>query len=296
MVNHHSRAQKGKKGAYIGIIGNIILFIIKLPLGILGGSYALVAASLHTLSDAMSSLVVLIGFHALSKPADEKHQYGHGDAEAISGLIVAILVTLIGFEVGRESIFKLLGPIPKSPGPLAVIGALISIAGNWYMTVKEATIGKEIRSPSLLADSEHHASDALSSGLVLIGIIGAMAGYPRLDPVAGLAVSLFIIKTGFDVGRENIDMLMGRVSDMGLIEEIQRIATGIDGVLGIHNIKAHYIGVAANVQLHIDVDKDMKVIDADRLAHRVQAALVSKLEDVTTVTVHTCPCKNKGEK
>jgi cation diffusion facilitator family transporter len=290
-MHHSARIKKGKKGAYIGIVGNILLFAIKLPLGVIGNSYALIAASFHTLSDALSSFVVLVGFQAASKPADEKHQYGHGDAEAITGLVVAILIVLIGFEVGKESFHRVLEPSIREPGSLAIIGAVVSIVGNWLMAKRESEIGREIRSPSLLADSAHHASDALSSIVVLLGILLSMAGFVILDPLAGLLVALFIIKTGFDVGRENIDMLMGMVPDIGLIAEIRNVSMKVKGVKGAHSIKVRYVGAMADVQMHIDVDKDMRILDADKLSHRVQAKVVSDLDDVVSALVHVCPCK-----
>ena len=290
-MNRLERIQKGKRGAYIGIIGNLLLFAIKFPLGLIGNSYALIAASFNTLSDALSSIVVLIGFHAISKPADEEHQYGHGDAEAITGLILAMLIVLLGFEVGRESIYRLLQPVITPPGTLAAMGAVVSIAGKWMMTVRVRAIGREIRSPSLIADAAHTASDAMSSVIVFAGILFSMAGFTFLDPFAGLIVSLFIIKTGFNVGRENIDMLMGMVPDTGLIKEIKNLAMKVEGVKGIHSVKVHYVGPMANVQMHIEVDRDMRVIDADRLSHRVQAVIVSDLNDVGSALVHVCPFK-----
>lgn len=297
-MDRRSRVKEGKKGAYIGIFGNLLLFAIKLPLGIIGNSYALVAAAFHTFSDALSSIVVLIGFHIISKPADEEHQYGHGDAEAIAGLVVAILIVVIGFEVGKSSISRILQPSIQEPGTIAVVGAFISVVGNLVMAKTESRIGKEIRSPSLLADSAHHASDALSSVIVIGGILLSKAGYASLDPLAGFMVALFIIKAGFDVGHENIDMLMGVVSNPELVEEIKNRAMSVEGVEGVHSVKVHYVGASANVQLHIDVDRDMKVVDADRVAHRVQARIVSKMDDVMSALIHVCPlkeCRDAGD-
>jgi cation diffusion facilitator family transporter len=292
-MRHRKRLEQGKRGAYIGIIGNMLLFAVKLPLGIMGNSFALIADSFHTLSDALSSLVVLVGFQAAAKPADEKHHYGHGDAEAITGLVVAILIVLIGFEIGRESVMRMINQTVNAPENIAAMGAVISIAGNWYMTRKEEEIGRNIRSPSLLADSAHHASDALSSIVVLVSIFLSRAGYGFIDPFAGLLVALFIIKTGFNVGRENIDMLMGMVPDVGLINEIKKRTLNLESVKGVHSIKVHYVGVMANVQMHIEVDNEMRIVDADRLSHKVQAIIVSEMEEVETALVHVCPCREK---
>ncbi len=291
-MNKKARIRKGKKGAYIGIFGNVALFIIKLVIAFVSGSYALIADSLHTFSDAVSSFVVLVGFHVTAKPADEEHHYGHGTAEAITGFIVAIMIILIGFEVGRGSITRLMQPGSiMEPDKLAVFGALISIGGKWMMTRITADIGRDINSPSLMADSTHHASDVLSSAAVLIGIILARSGYPFLDPLAGLLVSIFIVKVGFDVGKKNITMLMGTVPTQKLVEEINRLAMSVEGVAGVHSIKIYYMGVTANVQLHIEVSGDVHIVDADRLAHRVQALIISKSDDITSALVHVCPYK-----
>lgn len=290
-MDRRLRVKEGKRGAYIGIFGNILLFAIKLPLGIVGNSYALVAAAFHTFSDALSSVVVLIGFHIISKPADEEHQYGHGDAEAIAGLVVAILIVVIGFEVGKSSILRVMRPSIQVPGMIAVVGAFISVVGNLIMARMESRIGREIRSPSLLADSAHHASDALSSVIVIGGILLSKAGFAFLDPLAGFMVALFIVKAGFDVGRENLGMLMGVVSTPELVEEIKNLSMTVEGVEGVHSVKVHYVGASANVQLHIEVDSDMRVVDADRVAHRVQARIVSEMDDVMSVLVHVCPLK-----
>ncbi len=292
-MNTKSRIKEGKKGALFGIVGNLLLFAVKLFIGVVSGSYALISDALHTLSDALSSLVVFFGFIIISRPADEEHHYGHGDAEAITGFIVAIIIVLIGIEAGRGAYTRLLQNSIQEPGSIAVFGALISIAGNLIMTRVEANIGREIKSPSLLADSAHHASDALSSVVVLVGVVLARSGYAYLDPLTGFFVAAVIIKAGFDVGRHNIDMLMGMVPNPELAEEIGALALKLEEVEGVHSIKIHYIGVSANVQLHIEVDKTMKVIDADRLAHRVQAKIVSEIDDVGSVIVHVCPLKGE---
>jgi cation diffusion facilitator family transporter len=290
MVHQHSRVDKGKRGAYLGLFGNLLIFVSSLTLGLIGGSYALVAAAFHTLSDALSSLVVLAGFYVIKRPADEQHHFGHGDAEAIAGFIVSILIVLIGFEVGRTALDKIFSPEKTVPNVLAIIGAGVSFAVNFGVAKIEGKIARDIRSPSLLADTAHNMSDALVSVAVLIGILIAMTGYLLADSIMGLIVALFIIKTGFDVGRENIDMLMGMVPDIGLIDEIKDIAGSVDGVKSVHSVKIHYVGVMANVQLQIAVDEDMKIKEADKLSHGVENKIMSELEDVETALVHACPC------
>jgi len=286
---------EGKRGALIGLVGNAIIFALTIVTGVVGGSFGLIAAALHTLSDFMASAVVYLGFHVAAKPPDEEHHYGHGDAEALAGLIVAALILVIGYEVGRGSFGRVLGPHLTAPAPIAYLGAVVATAGNSLTAYLQGSIARRIRSPSLLADTEHNKSDALASGIVLIGVVAARAGYPVFDPLAGFIVALFILKTGFDVGRENIDLLMGKITDPELVKDLERMALGIEGVEGVHSIKIRYIGPMAYVQMHVEVDRDMRLIDADRIAHRVQAKLVSGSEAVREALVHVCPWKGSRD-
>ncbi|MFQ6136910.1 MAG: cation diffusion facilitator family transporter, partial [Candidatus Hydrothermarchaeales archaeon] len=270
-----------------------LLFLLKLVVGILGNSTALIADAMHTLSDIASSVVVFIGFVIGEKPADESHPFGHGDVESIAGLMVAVLIGIIGFEVARSTVERVYFKKFVVPATMALAVAFISILSQEVMARYVSEVGKEINSPSLIADAAHHRSDALSSIIVFFSIIGAKAGYPVLDPLAGFVVSLLILKVAYDVGRENIDLLTGKVMDKDLIERIKDIATLVEGVEGIHSVKVHYIGAYARVELHIEVDREMRVIEADRVAHRVQGQVIKNLEVVKTALVHVCPKKGQ---
>ena len=286
-----TRLKRGRRGAILGLVGNLLIFFTSLILGLLGGSFALVASAFHTLSDALSSAVVLIGFEIAGKPADENHQFGHGDAEAVAGLIVAMLIVLIGFEVGRTAIDKIYNPSTELPNFIAVVGASLSVVVNFTVARIQGKIAREIRSPALMADTAHNITDAIASALVLVGIIISIAGYGVIDPIIGFVVALLIVKTGFDVGRQNIDMLMGMIQDPALTKELETLAKKVEGVKGVHSTKIRYSGPMASVQMHIEVEKNMKIIDADRISHKVQAKLVAENEAVTDALIHVCPCK-----
>ncbi len=284
------RLDAGKKGAKIGILGTFVLFFIKLFAGIVGNSTALIADAMHTMSDSASSIVVYFGFVLGEKPADEKHHFGHGDAESIAGLTVAVLIGIIGLEMVRATIERIyLGEYPV-PAMMTLVGAFISVVSQLGMARYIKRIGERIHSPSLIADAAHHKSDSLSSVIVFFSIAGAQFGYPALDPIAGFAVSILILKLAYDVGKENIDLLMGKVVDETLESRIRDVAMGVDGVMGIHSVMIHYMGASCKVDLHIEVDPEMKVVDADKIANTVQGRLSEEIDTVKVVLVHLCPC------
>lgn len=284
-----TRLDLGKKGAEIGIISTFILFIIKLSVGIIGNSTALIADAIHTLSDFASSIVVFIGFVIGEKPADETHHFGHGDAESIAGLTVAVLIGVVGLGVAKATVERIyLGKLPV-PATITLAVAFISIVFQFEVAEYIKKIGLDIHSPSLLADAAHHKSDSLSSVIVFFSIAGAKLGYPVLDPIAGFAVSLFILKLAFDVSKENVDRLMGKVMDESLEKTLVGTAMKVEGVEGVHSVMIHCIGASCSVDMHIEVDKDMKVLDADKLASKVQDRLMKDIDTIKTVLVHICP-------
>ncbi|MFQ5974744.1 MAG: cation diffusion facilitator family transporter [Candidatus Hydrothermarchaeales archaeon] len=287
----HTRLDKGKKGAKIGILGTFTLFIIKLLVGIIGNSTALIADAMHTMSDSASSIVVFIGFVIGEKPPDESHHFGHGDAESIAGLTVAVLIGIIGIEVARATLKRIYQGRFPVPATITLVVAFISIVFQFAMAGYIKKIGESIHSPSLLADAAHHMSDSISSGIVFISIAGAKLGYPALDPIAGFAVSLLILKLAYDVGKENINLLMGKVIDETLEKKIVNTAQGVNGVEGVHSVMIHCIGAYCSVDLHIEVDKEMKVKEADKIADKVQSQLKDDVDTVKTALVHICANK-----
>ena len=289
----HSRLDQGKKGAEIGIVGSFFLFFIKLFVGVMGNSTALVADAMHTLSDSASSIVVFIGFIIGEKPADEDHHFGHGDAESIAGLTVAGLIAIIGLEVARGTVDRILSSSFVEPAMITLVVAFISIWFQFLMAKYIEEIGEGIHSPSLIADAAHHKSDSLSSVIVFFSILGSRMGYPVLDPLAGFAVSVLILRLAFDVGKENIDLLMGKVVDENLEKRIVDKAVKVEGVEGVHSVMIHNIGASCSVELHIEVDGDMSVKDADIIANRVMCLLADDIDTVKSALVHLCPSEKK---
>jgi cation diffusion facilitator family transporter len=288
-MNLSERYRKAKIGVLLGIFGNLFLSLFKLIAGILGNSFAVVADSIHSLSDMLTSVVVWVGLRVGKKPPDKYHPYGHGDAEPIAGLIVAIVLGVIGFEFIRESIAEIITGKIYTPGTIAIIAVVVSIIAKYWMTFFVMKIGKETKSPALIADAYHHKSDFYTSIAVLIGVAGARVGFTVLDPLAAILVSFWIIKIGFDLGKKNIFSLMGEMPSEEILSDIKNITSKIKGVKNVHNVKIHYVGSNAFVTMHVNMDKGMKLSEAHKIATVVEEELKNKVDPISYVTVHPEP-------
>ena len=284
------RSKGGKKAATVEIIANCILTILNIVVGIVSGSYALVSEGAHTLSDVATSIIAYIGFVIGQKPADEEHPYGHGRAEAISGLLIVVFLAIIAYEIITGAIDKIVHPeLITIPDTYAAIMATLGIIVNLRISEYIISIGKQINSPAIVADGQHQKTDIFSSVAVLVGVIVSNMGLPILDPIIGLVIGCLIIKTAYQIGKENIDNIMGKVPSEELIKEIEKVANESININTAHDIKVDYLGAYATVTLHIELDGNMSLTESHELAHIVQEEIVKKIDIVKSATVHTCP-------
>jgi cation diffusion facilitator family transporter len=283
-----NRGALGEKAALIGVVGNIFLSALKFAAGVLSGSVAVIADSLHSFSDILVSGATWMGIRLSSKPADEEHPYGHGDIEPIVGLIISIILAVAGFEFARHSL-SALSKASSPPTIVAVYVTLFSIAFKEAMSRYTLRVAADIRSPALKADALHHRSDVYTSLAVLAGVSGAILGYPFMDPLAGLLVSVVIVKIGYDVGKENILQLMGTSPGPEMSERIKEVVSSIEEVRLVHRIRVHGVGAYYAVDLHVCVDEDLPLGRAHEIAHRVQKLITETFPEVSSVLVHIEP-------
>lgn len=284
------RYEGGKKASIIAIVANCFLTVLNMTVGVMSGSYALISEGAHTLSDVATSVIAFIGFKIGQKPADEDHPLGHGRAEAISGLIIVLFLALVAYEIITGAIAKIINPsLVTVPDIYAAIMAIFGIFINYGISSYIIRIGKQINSPAIVADGKHQRTDIFSSIAVLFGVIAANMGYPILDPIVGFIIGVLILKTAFEIGKENIDNIMGKIPSEELISEIERIANNTKGAHNAHNIKVDYMGAYATVTLHIKVKGDMTVDDAHKIIHVVQNNIVNEIPIIKSATVHACP-------
>jgi cation diffusion facilitator family transporter len=273
------RAKYGYLEGIVSIIGNSFLFVIKLVLGLFINSIALIADAFHTLSDSGTSAVVILGFKMTKKPPDKEHPFGHGRVEYIATLIVAILLILIGLGFIQQSIERFLDTVGISNTEFAmVIGIviIISAAVKEFMAQFSYQIGKWIKSDILIADGWHHRSDAIASVAVGLGIIGSTYGYPYLDPMFGVIVSLIIIYVGIDIIRKTSDILIGYAPDEDIVNKIKKIVNSIEGVFDVDSISVHDYGVTKVVSIQVKVENDLKLDEA----HHIADSIENKIRDI----------------
>ena len=284
------RSKGGRKAAIVAIVANCFLTIFNIVVGLMSGSYALISEGAHTLSDVATTIIAYAGFKIGQKPADEEHPIGHGRAEAISGLVIVLFLTMVAYEIITGAFNKILNPsLITIPDTFAALMAIFGIFTNYAISNYIINIGREINSPAIVADGKHQRTDIFSSVAVLVGVVVSNMGYPILDPVVGLIIGVLILKTAYEIGKENIDNIMGKVPSEDLIRKIEKIANKTPKVHNAHDIKVNYLGSYATVTLHIQLDGDMTVTESHKIAHQVQENIVNKIPMIKSATVHACP-------
>ena len=229
------RTRYGNLAGIVGIFCNFLLFAGKLLAGILSGSVSIIADAVNNLSDASSSVVTLIGFRLASRPADEEHPYGHARMEYLSGLAVAAMILIIGVELVKNSVQKILHPETVEFSALTAAILTLTILLKLWMALFNRRLGKKIGSAALIATAADSRNDVISTGAVLIAcVVGKLTGL-RIDGYAGLLVALFIIWSGVGIAKDTIDPLLGAKPDEELVRAIAYLMTSHVNILGIHD-------------------------------------------------------------
>ncbi|OIJ16591.1 cation-efflux pump [Anaerobacillus alkalilacustris] len=287
--------------AWVGIIGNIVLAIIKGVVGWLAGSRALVADAVHSASDVVGSVAVLIGVRAAKLPPDKDHPYGHGKAESIAAIIVAVILFIVGVEIALSAIQSFNEPI-QVPGIIAIYAVIFSIIVKELMFRYKYRLGKKYRSEALVTDAWHHRSDVFSSFAALLGIgasiVGGYIGIPWLvyaDPLAGFLVSILIVKMAWSLGKQSIHNSMDHVLHEEDTVEMRKTASDVEGVLSVDEFLAREHGHYVIVDIKIAVNPNITVEEGHTIGKRVKQELV-KLDHVQDVRVHINPYSNEVEK
>ncbi|MDB2107702.1 cation diffusion facilitator family transporter [Clostridium paraputrificum] len=270
------------------IIGNFILAFIKILIGFIARSTAMLADGMHSLSDVVTTIGVIIGLKLSHKEADKSHPYGHERIESITSLFLSTVLFLVAISIGYSGIIKIINHSYVTPGFSAIIAAIISIIVKelmyWY-TIKYAN---QINSPSLKADAWHHRSDALSSAGALIGIAGARMGYTFLDPLVAIIIALVIIKVAFDICKQSIAQLIDEAASEDDVQVIIDKINSIDGIYEIKNLKTRQHSNRLYVDVDISVDATLTVEEGHNIASYVHN-LIEEDSRIKHCMVHVNP-------
>lgn len=263
-------------GAGIGF--NVLLFAGKLIAGMLSGSVAIVSDAFNNLSDAGSSIISLVGFKLSNKKSDPQHPFGHGRLEYISGLCVSFLIILMGVELGKASIEKIIEPAQVKFSLLTAAILAASILVKLYMALYNSRIGKRLNAVTMKAMAKDSLSDAVATGVVLMSMIVAKLADIAIDGYCGVVVAAFILFTGITAARDTISPLLGQKPDSEFIEEVMRIVNAHKEIIGTHDLVVHDYGPGRlMITLHAEVDADMDILVAHDAVDNIENELREKL-------------------
>lgn len=271
------RTRIGQLEAWVSIIVNGVLTVVKLTFGLAINSLALIADGVHTLSDVVTSGVVLFGFRIAGKPADKEHPFGHGRAEYIATLIIAIMLGVVGFEFIRSAVGRLVEPVSVTANWVVLLVVFLTLLMKLWLGQFSMALGLHIGSSTLKADAWHHRSDAISSVLVLIALAGSSLGYPALDGVGGVLVGSYLIWTGFAIARDVIDPLLGGPPSPELIKQVRDLCCNLVNVDGVHDITVHDYGHHRYLTLHVEVSDQLAAQESHEVAEQIQDLLRQEL-------------------
>ena len=268
----------GKLAGAAGIFCNVLLFAIKLLVGLLTGAVSVIADALNNLSDAASSLVTLLGFRLAQRPADRDHPYGHARYEYLSGVIIAALILLIGAELAKSSVGRIIDPQPVAYSAVAFAVLIFSVAVKLWMSVFYGKLGKQIGSTTLKAAAADSRNDVIATTAVLVGCVVEKLFSVSVDGWMGLAVAAFILWSGIDIAKETISPILGQRADQDLVERISQLITSGEKVLGIHDLLVHDYGPGkCYASVHVELSACEEPLVCHDIIDAIECEVLEKL-------------------
>lgn len=295
-----TRKSQAQRITWIGFFVNLLLSTGKLLAGIFGRSAAMIADGVHSISDFITDFVVIGFIRVADKESDKDHRYGHGKFETFATLLVSLVLLLVGAGIlwngGSRIIDAIAGKELGQPSMVALIAAVVSILAKEILFHCTLRVGKSINSQAVIANAWHHRSDALSSIGTLLGIAGAIflgEKWRILDPLAGMIVSIFIIRVAIRLGFPSVKELLETALPADVEDEIIRIINDTPGVKGSHRLKTRQIGNDYAIDVHVEMDGELSLIASHDIATLVEERLYEKYGKRTQISIHTEPHKER---
>lgn len=276
----------------VSVIINLILSLFKLSAGIIGKSNAMISDAVHSASDVFSTFVVIAGVKLAEKKADESHPYGHERMECAAAVILAMLLGFVGIGIGASGVRKIAEGNYNNleiPGMLPLIAAILSIAVKEWMFWYTKGAAKKVNSGALMADAWHHRSDALSSVGSFIGILFSRLGYPIMDALASVIISVCIIKAAYDIFKDGLDKMVDHSCDGQTERRIREAALTVPGVQGVDDLKTRLFGAKIYVDMEILAKRELTLGEAHEIAEKVHHMIEHDFPDCKHCMIHVNP-------
>jgi cation diffusion facilitator family transporter len=281
-----------RRAGWVGLLCNLLLAAIKVVAGILGHSQAVLADALHSLTDSVTDVAVILGVRFWSAPADDNHPHGHGRIETLVTVVIGLSVGMVALGMGWQAIYGIRhGQVAEAPGGIALAAALISIAVKEILYRWTVTIGRRVQSSALIANAWHHRSDAISSipAALAVAVALLIPGWEFIDRLGAILVCGFILQASWKILLPALNQLIDAAAphdDRRLIEEL---AAGVDGVESAHAVRTRYVGAKLAVDIHVEVDGGLSVGEGHAIAKEVRQCLIENGPNVGDVVVQLEP-------
>ena len=294
----NSREKEIYKVTIIGAIGNFLLLTFKFIAGFLSSSAAMIADAVHSLSDFLTDIVVMIFVRISSKEEDENHHYGHGKFETLATVIIGIVLVAVGLGIMKNGITSIIevtkGNTIKAPGIIALVAAIVSIIVKEILYRYTVIKGKKLDSPSVVANAWHHRSDAFSSIGTTLGIGGAILlgnKWTILDPIAAVVVSVFILKVAYQLTKAGLDELLEKSLPKEIEKKIIEILLSFNEISSPHHLRTRRIGKSYSIEVHIRMNGEMSLYDAHQITVDIEKKLKEELHKDIFINIHMEPVK-----
>lgn len=282
--------KQANKVSIITIISNLLLSALKFVIGFMGNSQALVSDAVHSASDVVSTVAVMVGINMSAKKSDSDHPYGHERIECIFSIILAVMLFATGIGIGISAVKIILtGAEIEIPAKITLYVAGLSIVVKELMYHYTKHTAVKLDSSSMMADAWHHRSDALSSVGSLVGIGGALLGYPICEPIASIVICIFIAKAAYDIFMDAVNRLVDHACSDEEVEEIKKCIMEIEGVKRIDSLMTRRFGSKIYVDLEIAEDGNITLLEAHKIAEQVHDNIENKIDNVKHCMVHVNP-------
>ncbi len=282
-------ARCGKLSPRWSLVGNLAMCVFKFIVGVLAGSKGLIADSLHSIADAISSLFVLIALGFADKPKDKRRPFGYGKIEYISSIFASLFIFICAVMVLTDALVSIRHGVSRVPGNGAIFATVLSLVFSYVMYSSNTCAGTQLNSPAMLADAAESKADSLTSVAVLLGLVGTKMGYRSADNIAAIVVAIFIFRIGTEMFLGGVRGLIDVSMDQDSLEQITNICLNVSGVEGVTNIMSRRMGQKSQVNIDIEVLQSKTVLDTHKIAMRVKAAVANNVAGIGDVYVRTIP-------
>jgi len=292
--NSKVRQSYGSLSSGVGLVCNILLFLIKYIMGTLSGSISIISDAFNNLSDSGGCIVTFLGYKMASKPADKDHPFGHGRIEYLTSLILSAIIVLVGFELFKSSAGKIADPEPVKFSVIVLLSLLISICVKLWMSVFNMKLGRKINSAVMIATSEDSRNDVIATSATVIALISSLFTDFPIDGIMGIIVSIFILKTGFDIIKDTVDDLIGKPVSSEIVTKIKSSILSDSDIIDIHDLVIHNYGVTKMIgSCHIEIQSNKSFPEVHEIADRTERRIFSELNII--MTIHTDPVDTEDE-